>query len=84
MPMTPDHGCRQWRPSSSRPPEPTVNKIIFVDKDAAVRASHTLPTGVFQGSNPAPTNDANAMAMRSHFTDMSFSTLRQHPASTSS
>jgi hypothetical protein len=35
-----------------------VNKIIFVDKDTAAGASHTQPTGVFQGSNPAPTDDA--------------------------
>jgi hypothetical protein len=62
MPMTPDHGRHQWRPSSPRPPEPTVNKIIFVDKDAAAGASHTQPTGVFQGSNRAPTNDADATA----------------------
>jgi hypothetical protein len=60
MPMTPDHGCRQWRPSSSRPPKPTVTKIISIDKDAAVGASHTQPTGVLQGSNPTPTNDVDA------------------------
>jgi hypothetical protein len=62
MLMTPDHGYRQWRPSSSRPPEPTSNKIISIDKDAAAGASHAQPTGMFQGSNPALTNDANAMA----------------------
>jgi hypothetical protein len=44
------------------PPEPTVNKIISIDKDAASGALHMQPTSVFQGSNPAPTNDANVMA----------------------
>jgi hypothetical protein len=39
-----------------------VNKIISIDKNAAFRASHTQPIGVFQGSNPAPTDDVDAMA----------------------
>jgi hypothetical protein len=39
-----------------------VNKIISVDKDAAAGASHTQPTGVFQGSNPVPTDDADVTA----------------------
>jgi hypothetical protein len=39
-----------------------VDKIISIDKDVATGASHTQPTGVFQGSNLTSTDDVDVKA----------------------